>query len=92
MSTYVFLNIPARGHINPTLQIVRELSARGANVIYFLPEPFRELVEAVGGKFQALQDQTRPASTGSGSATPLGDDQIKDKERLFTPQKAGWQQ
>ena len=50
MSTYVFLNIPARGHINPTLPIVRELSARGANVIYFLPEPFRELVEAIGGR------------------------------------------
>ena len=76
MSTYVFLNIPARGHINPTLPIVRELSARGANVIYFLPEPFRELVEAVGGKFQALQNHTRSGSTGSGTAKPLGDDQI----------------
>ena len=35
MAIFVFLNLPARGHINPTLPIVNELVARGHDVHYF---------------------------------------------------------
>ena len=38
MATYAFLNLPARGHINPTLPIVKELVARGDDVYYFTGE------------------------------------------------------
>lgn len=76
MSTYVFLNISARGHINPTLPIVKELGRRGEKVIYFVAEEYREVVEAVGAKFQALPPLTRPGGTGVNSAEPPGDKQI----------------
>lgn len=54
MTTYAFFNLPARGHINPTLPIVKELVARGDDVYYFTAEEFKELVESVGAKFQFL--------------------------------------
>jgi MGT family glycosyltransferase len=54
MATYVFINLAAYGHITPTLPIVRELTDRGESVIYYLPENFRETVEAVGAEFRAL--------------------------------------
>ena len=35
MSKLVFFNIPAYGHTNPTLGVVRELVARGNQVWYY---------------------------------------------------------
>lgn len=35
MSTIVFFCIPAYGHTNPTLGVVRELAARGHKVVYY---------------------------------------------------------
>ena len=41
MSKLVFFNIPAYGHTNPTLGVVRELVARGNQVWYYSPRPFK---------------------------------------------------
>ena len=46
MAKYVFFNFPAYGHVNPTLAIVEELIARGEEVVYYLPERFRQMIEA----------------------------------------------
>ena len=35
MSKIVFFCIPAHGHTNPTLGVVRELTARGHEVLYY---------------------------------------------------------
>jgi MGT family glycosyltransferase len=48
MAKYVFVNVPAYGHVNPTLEVIQELVKRGEEVVYFLTEEFREAVEAVG--------------------------------------------
>ena len=48
MSRIVFFNIPAWGHTNPTLEVVRELSRRGHQVCYYSFEPFREKLEEAG--------------------------------------------
>jgi UDP:flavonoid glycosyltransferase YjiC (YdhE family) len=40
--------IPAHGHTNPTLGIVRELTATGHKVYYFSFEMFREKIEQAG--------------------------------------------
>jgi UDP:flavonoid glycosyltransferase YjiC (YdhE family) len=40
MVKYAFFNIPAYGHVNPTLAIVEELVTRGDQVVYVLSEPF----------------------------------------------------
>ena len=56
MSKIVFFCIPAHGHTNPTLGVVRELTARGHEVLYYSYEPFREKIEAAGAKFVACDD------------------------------------
>lgn len=47
----MFFCIPAQGHINPTLGVVRELVARGHEVRYYSYEPFRKRIEAAGAAF-----------------------------------------
>ena len=53
MAKIVFFCIPAQGHTNPTLGVVRELRARGHEVVYFSYEPLREKIEAAGARFIA---------------------------------------
>ena len=53
MSRIVFFCIPAHGHTNPTLGVVRELTARGHEVLYYSYTPFREKIEAAGARFIA---------------------------------------
>lgn len=52
MATYVFLTLPAHGHVNPTFAVAQELVNRGQKVIYYLPETFRETVQATGADFR----------------------------------------
>ena len=51
MARIVFFNIPAHGHTNPTLAVVRALTAQGHEVIYYSFEPFRAAIEAAGARF-----------------------------------------
>ncbi|MBQ4610839.1 MAG: glucosyltransferase, partial [Clostridia bacterium] len=51
MSRIVFFCIPAQGHTNPTLGVVRELVSRGHEVRYYSYEPMREKIEAAGAVF-----------------------------------------
>ncbi len=51
MSKIVFFNIPAHGHTNPTLGVVRELTARGHQVWYWSYELMRQKIEAAGAHF-----------------------------------------
>lgn len=51
MAKIVFFSIPAYGHINPTLGLVRELTARGHQVRYYSYEKFRSRIEAAGANF-----------------------------------------
>ena len=43
--------IPAHGHTNPTLGVVRELTSAGHQVFYFSFEMFREKIEQAGAVF-----------------------------------------
>lgn len=51
MARIVFFCIPAHGHTNPTLGVVKELTARGHEVLYYSYESFRGKIEAAGAKF-----------------------------------------
>lgn len=53
MSRTVFFNIPATGHVNPTLGVLRELTARGEDVLVVNTERFRPVFEALGTRFAA---------------------------------------
>ena len=59
MAKYVFLNMPARGHVNPTLAVVQELVRRGQKVSYYLTEEFRDVVQATGAVFQPYESKLR---------------------------------
>lgn len=56
MSKIVFFCIPAYGHTNPTLGVVRELIERGHEVWYYSYNLLREKIEATGAKFVACDD------------------------------------
>jgi MGT family glycosyltransferase len=76
MATYVFLNMPAYGHVNPTFAVAQELVNRGQKVIYYLPETFRETVLATGAEFRPYdslmkQLQLPSAMQQRGAALPL---------------------
>jgi len=71
MRRYLFLNIAAAGHVNPTLAIVHELHDRGEDVRYLLPEDWRPRVEDAGATFVPLTDAGRlERSTRHASLSP----------------------
>lgn len=51
MKKIVFFCIPAHGHTNPTLGVVRELVSRGHQVYYYSYEIMREKIEQTGAVF-----------------------------------------
>ncbi|MBQ2857823.1 MAG: hypothetical protein IJE78_12015, partial [Bacteroidaceae bacterium] len=56
MSKIVFFCIPAHGHTNPTLGVVRELVARGHQVWYYSYNTMREKIESAGAIFVSCDD------------------------------------
>lgn len=56
MKKIVFFSIPARGHTNPTLGVVKELVARGNRVWYYSYEMMRKEIEATGATFVPCDD------------------------------------
>ncbi|MFJ9773244.1 macrolide family glycosyltransferase [Kitasatospora sp. NPDC101157] len=45
------VNIPAHGHVNPSLEVIRELVSRGHRVSYVNDPSFAERIEATGARF-----------------------------------------
>lgn len=52
MARLVFFNLPAYGHVNPTLKLVKALILEGEEVIYYNSESFREKIEQTGATFR----------------------------------------
>jgi MGT family glycosyltransferase len=53
MAKIIVMNLPAHGHVNPTLPVVTELIARGHQVLYYNTEEFRPQIERTGAEFRA---------------------------------------
>ena len=51
MAKIAYVGLPAHGHTNPTLPIVKELIGRGHNVLYYNAEHFRPKVEPTGVRY-----------------------------------------
>lgn len=51
MSKIAFFCIPAHGHTNPTLEVVKELVNRGNEVWYYSYDLMKEKIEATGAKY-----------------------------------------
>ena len=56
MSRIVFFCIPAHGHTNPTLGVVRELVARGHEVLYYSYRMLQKDIESTGATFVACDE------------------------------------
>ncbi|GHO81908.1 putative UDP-glucosyltransferase YjiC [Ktedonobacter sp. SOSP1-85] len=71
---YILANVPGFGHINPTLPVVEELVARGEEVVYYVPDTFKEAVESVGATFHPyeldLNNIIPPTGMGQGGPMP----------------------
>ena len=52
MAKVIFFSIPAHGHTNPTLPVVKELVRRGEDVIYYSSPEFKDQVLSTGAIFQ----------------------------------------
>lgn len=69
MARIAFFSIPAAGHTNPTLGVVRELVQRGHEVYYYCYDAYREKIEAAGARFISCdrfhQQQNMNAKDGS---------------------------
>lgn len=61
MSLILFFCIPAHGHTNPTLALVRELVRRGHQVRYYSFEPFRSKIEENGATYISCDAFLPPA-------------------------------
>lgn len=55
MSRIVFFCIPAHGHTNPTLGVVRELVSRGNEVIYYSYDVMRDKNRGRGREVHILR-------------------------------------
>lgn len=74
MSKIVFFCIPAHGHTNPTLAVVKELVQRGHEVLYYSYLPFREKIEAAGASFVACDAYDAELSLDERQAASVGKD------------------
>ncbi|WP_026882763.1 macrolide family glycosyltransferase [Clostridium akagii] len=57
MSNVLFLNVPAHGHVNPTLGLVDELVKQGENVTYFCTDEFKDKIEKTGATFMSYGEE-----------------------------------
>ena len=52
----IWFCIPAHGHTNPTLGLVKALTDKGHTIYYFSYEMFREKIESAGAVFFPCDD------------------------------------
>lgn len=70
MPTAIFYNVPARGHVNPTLPVVSRLVGAGDRVHYYASAGYRDAVRATGAEFHpypGLPDDYFPAAGLTGA-------------------------
>ena len=61
MSRIAFFCIPAWGHTNPTVEVVRALTSQGHQVRYYSFAPFREKLESAGAEVVLCDGALPPA-------------------------------
>ena len=74
MSKIVFFCIPAHGHTNPTLGVVRELVSRGHQVWYYSYNMMREKIESAGAVFISCDDYDTEQHLNAKDSARVGKD------------------
>jgi MGT family glycosyltransferase len=89
VSKTIFFNIPAHGHVNPSLPVITELVKRGEQVICVNTPEFRTAIESTGAQFCASPDMhefeilMENASAGNFARNALAFVQIGEKITPF---------
>lgn len=55
MARVLYVTIPADGHVNPTLGLVKQLVDKGEEVVYMCSEEYRDRLAQTGALFRAYQ-------------------------------------
>lgn len=74
MLKIVFFCIPAHGHTNSTLEVVRELTTRGHQVWYYSYNMMREKIESTGAVFVSCDDCDMETNLSTKDAARMGKD------------------
>jgi len=74
MSKIVFFCIPAHGHTNPTLGVVKELVSRGHQVWYYSYNIMREKIVSAGATFISCDDYDMEQNLSAKDSTRVGKD------------------
>ena len=74
MAKIVFFCIPAHGHTNPTLEVVRELVSLGHEVLYYSYNMLQEKIEATGAKFISCDDYNMEQKLSPADSVRIGKD------------------
>lgn len=74
MSKIVFFCIPAHGHTNPTLGVVRELISRGHDVFYYSYNMMREKIESTGATFVSCDEYDQEQRLDAKDGARIGKD------------------
>jgi len=74
MSKIVFFCIPAHGHTNPTLEVVKELVSRGHEVWYYSYNIMREKIKSSGARFISCDDYNMEQKLSPKDSVRLGKD------------------
>jgi MGT family glycosyltransferase len=74
MSKIAFFNIPAHGHTNPTLGVVKELISRGHEVWYYSYDLLREKIESSGAHFISCDEYDLQTRLSENDRLRLGKD------------------
>ena len=74
MAKIVFFCIPAHGHTNPTLEVVRELVSLGHEVLYYSYNMLQEKIEATGAKFISCDDYNMEEKLSPADSVRIGKD------------------
>jgi UDP:flavonoid glycosyltransferase YjiC (YdhE family) len=88
MAALVFVEMPAAGHVNPSLPIARELVRRGERVVYYTDAEFQAAVERTGATFRpypagALTSRMIAEATQTGDLTRVPTAIIRATESLL---------
>ena len=70
MANILMINVPAEGHVNPSLGIAKALADRGDNVYYISTEKFKDRLEGVGAN--VILHENRLHSLEINHSTPEG--------------------
>jgi MGT family glycosyltransferase len=58
MAKILFFNIPAYGHVNPTLPVVTELLRHGHHVVYYNSDTFEQAIKGTNAEFRAYPNSS----------------------------------